>query len=127
MNAATTAPESASPSRIRGRRWLLFNVDLDREIAWPLCMGRSRDWLALRARLLPYPAVVEIDAREANSIAHRGIVEIDNTTVAELAGQCRCSKSLMVNTIKAILREDEAARRARDESKNLVPGSDPCG
>ena len=87
MDSATTAPESASPSRIRGRRWLLFNVDLDREIARPLCMGRSRDWLMLRARLLPYPAVVEIDATEATEIARRGVLTIDYTTVAELARQ----------------------------------------
>ena len=86
-------------------------------------MGRSRHWLMLRARKLDRPAVVEIDATEATEIARRGVLPIDNTTVAELAGQCRCSKSLMANTIKAILREDEAARRARDESRNLVPGS----
>ena len=109
-------PSPCKSSRIRGRRFVLFTVDLKREIAWPLCMGISRDWLMLRARKLDRPAVVEIDPDEANSIARRGIVEIDNTTVAELAGQCRCSKSLMVNTIKAMLREDKAARRARDES-----------
>ena len=86
-------------------------------------MGRSRDWLMLRARLLPYPAVVEIDATEATEIARRGVLTIDYTTVAELARQCRCSKTLMRNTVKDILREDEAARRARDESNNLVPGS----
>ena len=111
--------------RIRGRRWLLFNVDLKREIAHPLCMGLSRDWLMLLAHLLNYPAVVEIGADEANSIARRGVVPIDNATIAELARQCRSSKRHMAGTIKAMLREEEAARRARragDESRNLVPG-----
>ena len=63
LESATTAPERASPNRqkrIRGRRWLLFSVDLEREIARPLCMGKSADWLALRGAKLSRPAVARL-------------------------------------------------------------------
>ena len=86
----TNAPESASPTRIRGRRWILFTVDLNRERAWPLCMGRSRDWLKYCGARLAYPAVVEIGADEANSIARKGVLPVDNTTVAEIARAVGC-------------------------------------
>ena len=92
-------------TRIRGRRWLLFEIDLAREIAWPLCMGRSRDWLMLRARGLDHPVAVEIDSDEANAIARRGAIEVDNQTVAGIARQCRCSKRYMADLLKIMVRE----------------------
>ena len=120
-HSATPAPKSARPSRIRGHRWVLFDVDLKRDAAWPLCMGRSRDWLMLLGRKLDCPSVVQIDAAEANSIARQGALPIDDMTIAALAGQCRVSKSVMAMTVKNILREYEAARRKRDESIYYEP------
>ena len=112
-------PRCLAPPRIRGRRWLLFSIDLKRDIAWPVCMGRSRDWLLLRARGLPNPRAVEIDADEANSIARRGVLEIDNTTVAEIARAAGCSRRLIV----AVLRELTAKERAARQSGILGLGS----
>ena len=120
MNSATTAPESASPSRIRGRRWLLFNVDLDREIAWPLCMGRSRDWLAFCGAKLSRPSIVEIDANEANSIARRGALPIDDTTIAEIARAVGCSRKLIVSVLQELTAKE---RSAACQSGTFVPGS----
>ena len=108
-----------APPRIRGRRWLLFAVDLERDSALPLCMGRSRDWLAFRAHKVERPRVVEIDASEANSIARRGVLEIDNTTVSEIARAVGCSRRLIV----AVLRELTAKERAARQSGILGMGS----
>ena len=101
-----------APPRIRGRRWLLFAVDLERDSALPLCMGRSRDWLAFRAHKVERPRVVEIDASEANSIARRGVLEIDNTTVAEIARAVGCSRRLVVDVLRALTAEERAARQS---------------
>ena len=59
----------------------------------------------IRARGLTCPRVVEIDASEATEIARRGVLPIDDTTIAELARQCGVSKRTAANTIKAMLRE----------------------
>ena len=101
----TIAPESASPTRIRGRRWILFKVDLKRERAWPLCMGRSRDWLKFRGARLAYPAVVEIDADEANAIARKGVLPVDNETLAGIARAVGCSRKLMSNILRTMTAE----------------------
>ena len=128
MDGADDRPPkpNGSTKKIRGRRCLLFAVYLKREIAHPLCMGKSRNWLMLLGRDLSCPAVVEIDATEATEIARRGVLPRDDTTVAELALGCRMSKRHMASVLKIMLRGAEAVRRARDESRNLILGSGPC-
>ena len=121
MQPTPNEPGGSIP-KIRGRRHLLFNGDIHRDTVWPLCMGHSRDWLMLLARNLSCPVVIAIDPNEATAIARRGVLPIDDTTIAKLAGECRCSKPYMADLLRTMVREAESARRARDESQTLVPG-----
>ena len=119
MNSADHKPHTptGSSKKIRGRRHVLFDIDLANEIAWPLAMGKSADWLRLLGCDLPCPVVEEIDADEANEIARRAILPIDDTTITAIARGARCSRRLIVNTIRQMTRE----ARARIQSGTLVP------
>ena len=111
-------------SRIRGRRFVLYNVDLEREIAWPVAMAKSRDWLAYCGAKLARPAVIEIDATEATQIARRGVLPLDDTTIAEIARAVGCSRKLIVRVLRELTAKERSA--AKCQCGTLVPTPPPA-
>ena len=117
-NFTAPAPRRAT-SKIRGRRYVLFDVDIESEIARPLAMGKSAAWLMLLGRDLPCPRVVAVDASEATEIARAGVLSVDDTTVAGIARACRMSKRHAQRTLTLMLAEAATARTNRGKSTPL--------
>ena len=84
-------------------------------------MGRSRDWLAYCGAKLSRPSIVEIDAAEATSIARRGVLPIDDTTIAEIARAVGCSRKLIYGMLRELTDKDKTRRSC--QCGTLVPGS----
>ena len=121
IQPSTTAPAGATLERrtkkavrIRGKRYLLCDLDLDKRTVAPLAMGRSRDLLLIRGCDARCPAVVEIDAAEATEIARCGVLPVDEETIAGIARDRRMSKQTVTRCLKKALLKAQVGRTRSD-------------
>ena len=100
--------------RIRGKRYLLLDLDLETGKVFEVAMGRSRDLLLNQGRNFLCPAVVEIDADETTKFARRGVLPVDNNTIADAANDLGISKRTFTRALKGVLRNGQRGRTRCD-------------
>lgn len=106
------APQTRRPPRIRGRRYLLADVD-GQDRVWVHGLFRSPDLAGIFGRDLPGGVIVDVEADEANRIARspwaRRGGHIDENTLAERAR----SVGIDWRTLRSHLAADTAKGRGR--------------